>query len=167
MSIRAIFNFRNLDKTRDFNDRFSKLFYKGFFDGAELTLVSGELKVDIAPFKAISDDGMVVVDTNSTRVTVLAGAINYVVLRAVYQDNEAAVLQWENLEQSAYLADSQIANLIVRAIVTVPGTATSLTSSMVSTKTSHLNVVLLFLYILSIFFSKYSIYKYKYKNQRK
>lgn len=132
MTIKAIFSFQNNDSTADLNSRYADLIKKGFFLGGAVTPVPLQLKVDVAPFKAVSFDGMVLEETVSTRLTVVAGQTNYVVLRAKHSNTQAPTVQWEVLEASVYLADPDIDYLIIKAVIVLAPSATQVLTSNIS-----------------------------------
>lgn len=103
MALRALLRFRNLDRTRDINDRFSDLFFPGVFEGGAILPVVGQLKVDVEPFKAMSIDGMVVEETSdTTRLDTPDGQITVIALRAIYVDNNDPDIELVAIEESAF-----------------------------------------------------------------
>jgi len=136
--MKAIFSFRNVDSTADLNSRWSPLFNKGFYDGGVVTPVPLQLVLSISPFRALSNDGMIVVETATTQLTVIANQTNYLCLQAIYNANAAPTLQWLILEASVYNAYPTIESLIVIATVNVPALATQITTGMISTTAAHL-----------------------------
>jgi hypothetical protein len=128
MARRALLKFRNPDSTQDLNDRYIGLFDKGYFSGGELKAVNGALKVDLWPFATAGADGMFVrEDSETTRLSVLAGFRNYIVIRQEYISNADPVLSIESLTQSQFEADGADGakghdnpTLIVFGVVDVP-----------------------------------------------
>ena len=83
MALRTLLKFRNLDSTKDLNDRYRDLILRGVFDGGDVLPVTSQLKVDVTPFKLVADDGMVVIETSDTeRLTVLPGQTNVIAFRS-------------------------------------------------------------------------------------
>jgi hypothetical protein len=128
MPRRAILKFRNPDSTQDLNDRYSDLFNKGFFWGGALKAVNGALKVDLEPFATAGSDGMFVrEDSETTRLDVLAGFKNYIVIRQEYISNSDPVLSLESLTEEQFVIDGpenakghNNPTLIVFGVVNVP-----------------------------------------------
>ena len=71
MSLSAIFRFENLDSTKDLNDLYQYLFNKGVYwwdttSQTNLIVASGaSLNVTVAPFRALSYDGMHILSDSS------------------------------------------------------------------------------------------------------
>lgn len=84
MALRGLLTYRNPDSTRDLNDTRSLLINKCIFDGGTLTPSPTTLSVNVAPFKAISNDGFVVSSDTIETLTVPAGQVSYVVCFARY-----------------------------------------------------------------------------------
>ena len=63
MSLNVIFKWLNNDSTADLNQRFAVTFAKGITNGANL--VPNGLDVAVTPFKAMTDSGLLVQDTNT------------------------------------------------------------------------------------------------------
>ncbi len=127
-TLRSTFGYRNADSTRDLNDHFVGVVSKGVYDdgliaNSVLSVVSGLLKIDILPFKAMSYDGMTVFHEGTPeRLTVTANSTQYVVLRAKYVTAAAPVKSLEVLSASAYEADAEYDYLVVLGkIVLGPG----------------------------------------------
>jgi hypothetical protein len=130
--LRTLLHFRNFDSTQDLNSTLSGFFKRGIVTGGEVFPVPGVLAVDIAPFKLIGQDGMVVLETsNLTRVSVVAGQTNVVVFKSKYIPNSAPIAQFQVLELSAYQADPEIAYLTVFAILDLPPGITQVISSQI------------------------------------
>jgi len=108
MTIRAIYSFETIKSTQDLNDRFAKLFSKGIFFGGEISPITNSLSVRISPFRAISSDGMVVIEkTDSIDVNTPANQTTYICLRAVYHVGTEPTLTIETLEESIFNADKE------------------------------------------------------------
>ena len=152
MPRRALLKFRNPDSTQDLNDRYKDLFNKGFFSGGELRAVNGALKVDLRPFATAGSDGMFVrEDSETTRLDVLAGFENYIVIRQEYISNADPVLSLESLTKQQFDLDgpedakgADNPTLIVFGVVNVPtesapGVPTvSVTQNMIETDESNI-----------------------------
>lgn len=134
MALEAIFEFRNADQTSLINDRFRILFGRGIFDGGIVTPVAASLNVDIAAFKAVGFDGMMVRNTSIQRLSVLSDEINWIVLRAVHSENNQPTLQYEVLKDADYQSDPQKDFLIVFAVVDIIGGAAEVLASDIGTQ---------------------------------
>ena len=134
--MRAVFSFKNIDSTSDMNARFDKLFIKGFFDGGDVSPIAGELKVSISAFRAISADGMVILEESATQLTVVAGVDNHICLYAKYSSTAAPTLEWLVLTPSAYAGHANKDYLILRAKVNVTAGATAVTAAMIATSSA-------------------------------
>ena len=141
MTIRTLLKFRNLDLTKDLNDRFTSLLIPGVFDGGDVTAVPAQLKVDvIAPWKLVNKDGMVVEETNdNTRLDCPAGQTTAIVVRAVYNQNNDPEVEVLAIELSAFNLLPDIDDHIVFATVVVPIGAVSVLSTYI--KKSSRNIV--------------------------
>jgi len=139
MPRRALLRFRNPDSTQDINDRLKGLFNKGRFSGGTLTAVPGALKIDLGPFATVGSDGMFVrEDSETTRLDVVAGFKNYIVIRQEYIPNGDPVISLESLTEPEFFTDGtpgfQGPNnpaLIVFGVVNVPTGAIAVTSDMI------------------------------------
>lgn len=131
MAIRTLLKFRNLDLTKDINDRFTRLFTPGVFDGGQVIPVVGQLKVDlIAPWKLINAEGMVVEETASNyRLNTPAGQITVIACKAVYYENNIPEIEILAIEKSAFDLYTDQYKYIIFALVDVPIGMTSLLSS--------------------------------------
>ena len=132
MTIRTLLRFRNLDLTRDINDRYTDLLGPGVFaDTGDVVIVPAQLKVDlIAPWKLVTKDGMVVEETSdNTRLDCPAGQTTVIAVKAVYVANSDPIVQVLAIELSAFNLLSDIDDHIVFAHVEVPIAATSVLSS--------------------------------------
>ena len=125
MSLRTLLKFRNLDLTKDINDRYTQLFTPGIFYGGTVVPVIGQLAVDIiAPWKLISLDGMVVEETNdTTRLLVNAGQQTVIAIKIVYQDNADPIITPAAIELSAFNLLIDKAYYVIFAIVNAPADA--------------------------------------------
>lgn len=131
MAIRTLLKFRNLDLTKDINDRYTRLFNPGVFDGGEVIPVVGQLKIDlIAPWKLINAEGMVVEETaDRYRLDTPAGQTTVIACKAVYYENNVPEISIVALEKSAYDLLPDQYKYTVFANVEVPIGATNTLSS--------------------------------------
>ncbi len=146
MPRRALLKFRNSDSTQDLNDRFKGLFNRGFFWSGALSIPGGSLKVDLAPFATAGADGMFVrEDSETTRLDVVAGVKNYIVIRQEYISNADPVVSIESLTESEFNSDGPIGEkginnptLIVFGVVNVPSGSTQTNTDMIETTESDI-----------------------------
>ena len=133
MAIKTLLRFRNLDSTKDLNDRYVKLITPGVFSGGDILPVPAQLKVDLTPWKLFSSDGMVVEETSTVvRLTVVAGQTTVIAVKAVYVSNNAPIVNTVAMEVSAFLALSDIDKYVVMGYVSVPLAATQVLSSYIN-----------------------------------
>lgn len=137
MTIRTLLKFRNLDLTKDLNDRFTSLMVPGVFDGGEVIAVPAQLKVDLlAPWKLINKDGMVVEETSdNSRLDCPAGQTTAIVVRAVYNQNNDPEVEVLAIELSAFNLLADIDDHIIFATVEVPIGAISVLTTYIKTST--------------------------------
>lgn len=117
MALKAYMAFNNGDLPSQWNERFRSIFRKGIYHCTNLTGsvaasnvagVDGQLKVDVGPFVAITNDGMVVrEDTDTQRLNLAAGMAQRIGLRARYNPNQPPLLEWLVVadDQASLLAD--------------------------------------------------------------
>ena len=131
MARRTLLKFRNLDLTKDINDRYTRLFTPGVFDGGDVVPVIGQLKVDIkAPWKIISKDGMVIEETSdNTRLSTPTGQTTVIAVKVVYVENNVPIIVVSAIELSAFELLSDKDYYVVFAHVDVPPDATLILSS--------------------------------------
>jgi hypothetical protein len=128
--IRVLLNFRSLDSTKDINNRMSKLFMPGIFFGGSLVVVPAQLKIDVTPWKLISLEGMVAEETSDTiRLDIPAGQTTIVAIRAKYIDNNNSDIELIAVEESTFNSLSDIANHVVLGKITLPISATQVSTS--------------------------------------
>lgn len=137
MTIRTLLKFRNLDLTKDLNDRFTSLLVPGVFNGGDVIAVPSQLKVDLlAPWKLVNKDGMVVEETSDdSRLDCPAGQTTAIVVRAVYNQNNDPEVEVLAIELSAFNLLADIDDHIIFATVEVPIGATSVLTSYIQTNT--------------------------------
>ncbi len=105
MPFRTLLKFRNLDVTKDIDDRLRNLVQKGIFFGGQVTPVAGTLQVDIQPFAAMGSDGMVtILEGTAERVDLQPGATNHIILHSTYVANGPPVTEVENLTTAEFNA---------------------------------------------------------------
>ena len=129
MALTATFAYNNLDATSDLNLHFKALFAKGFVSGGTISVVPSTSNVTVGPFYAASADGMIVRNDTEVVVACVAGQLNYVVLRAVYNAPAAPTLSLECLSQANYASDPQSANLLAVGTVNLVGVSQASTSA--------------------------------------
>lgn len=133
MAIRTLLRFRNLDSTKDINDRFSNLFNAGVYSGGDVVPVASQLKVDITPWEVVSSDGMVVIETSdTTRLNTPAGQTTVVAVKVEYIENNDPVVDVVAIEESAFniLVDKD--KYVIFAHVEVPAGATQVLNSFIN-----------------------------------
>ena len=130
MAIRTLLKFRNLDLTKDINDRYTRLFTSGVFDGGLVIPVVGQLKIDLMPpWKLINAEGMVVEETaDRYRLDTPSGQTTVIACKAVYYENDVPEIVVLAIEKSAYDLLPDQYKYIVFAHVEVPLGATIILS---------------------------------------
>jgi len=131
VTIRTLMKFRNLDLTKDINDRYTGLFIPGVFDGGDVVPITGQLSVEIvAPWKLISYDGMVVEETSdNSYLDIPAGYTTVIAVKAVYQENDVPIINVVALELSAFNQLTDTEYYVIFAYVVVPSDAITILSS--------------------------------------
>jgi hypothetical protein len=129
--LRTLLKFRNLDLTKDINDRYVGLIKAGIFDGGTVTPVPNQLKVDIqAPWKLVNKEGMVVEETSDyTRLDTPAGQITYIAVKAIYYENKNPEISFHAVEKTAFESATDREDYISFCSVNVPIGASSTLSS--------------------------------------
>jgi len=129
--LRTLLKFRNLDLTKDINDRYVGLIKAGIFDGGNVTPVPNQLKVDIqAPWKLVNKEGMVVEETSDyTRLETPAGQVTYIAIKAIYYENKNPDISFHAIEKSAFESAIDREDYISFCSVNVPVDASSVLSS--------------------------------------
>lgn len=131
--IRTLLKFHNLDSTLDLNDQLSGLFKRGIVNGGDVLTVSGQLAVDVTPFKLIGIDGMVVIETaDTTRLSIPPGQTSVIVFKSQYVPNNDPLTGFEVLELSAYNARIDKNYLAVFAVITLNISATEVLAANIS-----------------------------------
>lgn len=132
MSLRAVFSYQNLDSTADLNLRFEKLVSKGVFYGGSIAANGTTNTVTVNPFRAATFDGMVVLDTASTSITVTGNQKSYICLLAMYNTSSNPTMNWVVHTQATYNADPNRDYLICFGTVDLSGSAGPVFSNLVS-----------------------------------
>lgn len=135
MPLRTLTRFRNPDLTSDLNHRLRNLVNKGVFFGGQVLPVAGTLDVSVPNFAAMGADGMVtLLEGAAETLTCTPGVSQWVLLRAYYVANDAAVAELEVLGATAYDALSTIEQQqrVKLALVTLGPTATEVTTADIS-----------------------------------
>jgi hypothetical protein len=133
MAIRTLLRYRNLDSSKDLNDRYVKLVSPGVFYGGEIVPVSAQLKIDLTPWKLFSVDGMVVEETSQTvRLNTPAGQTTVIAVKAVYVDNNDPIVETVAIELSAFNSLVDIDKYVVMGHVAAPLAATQILSSYIN-----------------------------------
>lgn len=134
MALRALLKYRNIDSTKDINDRFSNLFEAGIFSGGEVVPVSGGgLKVRlVAPWKLMTKYGMIVEETSDSKdFSTPADTTTIITVRAIYFESknpELSVLSYSSADFNA-LSLEEKSNHIIFAEVVVPVGSIQITQS--------------------------------------
>jgi hypothetical protein len=124
MALRSIFKWQNQDSTLDLNSRLSSVISKGVISGGFLSTVSGQLKIQIGAFSAISNDGMLVVDDNPSTAGLLSiplGQTSAVAVQAKYNVGAAPTLSYLVQEISTFSNRVDRNNFILLGQVTPSG----------------------------------------------
>jgi len=132
MAIKVILRYEAPDSTFDLNSRLVKLINKGVFYGGEVTPIVGSLSVRLSAFRALSSDGMTIIEDETNEFNTPAGQITYILLRSKFVIGGDPIVQLETMEESVYLASDK-EDLVVFAKVDVPGSEASVLLSMINT----------------------------------
>lgn len=132
MTMRAVYSYSNPDATTDMNAHFRVLFGKGIVSGGLLTPIGGTYQITIAPFAAMSADGMVIESDTATTVTVVAGKKQYIVLLAQYNAPAAPTMQIQVLDATTYATSPYVNYLVVLGTVYPSASSASVISSDIS-----------------------------------
>ena len=92
MTLKAVLQWQNIDSTAEMNARFAAGIDKGILTGGVLSPVAGQLKVNILPFSALSNDGMLVTSDASIEVIVTIDQTNIVAMLAKHNIGAAPTL---------------------------------------------------------------------------
>lgn len=102
MAPRGTFSYRNLDSTADLNLRFQNLVAKGIYSGGRLSATGGSFTVTVSPYMAMTNEGMMVSDSENTNVTVNGSILQYVVIDATYNPSGNALINVLAVPQTQY-----------------------------------------------------------------
>jgi len=119
MAITAVLKYQNADSTQDLNSRFEALFQRGVLTGGTITTVSGSLEVDVQPFTAFSDDGMLVTSDGAERVVIPLDQTNVISVFAFYDSAGEPTLEIRVNEAGVFagLIDRQF-HIVIGAVTT-------------------------------------------------
>lgn len=135
MPLRTLTRFRNPDLTSDLNHRLRDLVTKGVFFGGQVLPVAGTLDVSVPNFASMGNDGMVtLLEGAAETLTCTPGVTQWILLKAYYVGNDAAVAELEVLGVTAYNALSTIEKQqrVKLAQVVLGPTATEVTTADIS-----------------------------------
>lgn len=105
MAPRGIFSYHNLDSTADLNARFQNLVSKGIYSGGRLSITGGSsYTVTISPYFAMTNEGMAVVNDESTSVTLNSSTLQYIVIDATYNPSGDAIIAVRSVGASDFNA---------------------------------------------------------------
>lgn len=134
MALTAHMKYGSKDSTSFFNALVKTLTKQGVFYGGDVAPVAGTLGVTVSAFKAVSLDGMIVLDDSASDPMLLgAGQTWYICLFAKYVVGPVQ-LEWRALSAAAYAAYAPEVKqyLIVFGVVTVPIGATEVETADIS-----------------------------------
>lgn len=125
--MKAVYQYNNPDSTTDMNAHFRILFHKGIVSGGTITPVGGTFQVSVAPFAAVSADGMVVEQDAATTLTIPStnkGTVHHIVLIAQYNAPSAPTLQLQVMSKPTYEGSANTYAIILGS-VTLAANSTS------------------------------------------
>lgn len=134
MALAAHMKYGSKDSTSFFNALVKTLTKPGVFDGGDIVPVAGSLAVTVSAFKAVSYDGMIVLDDTDTDPMALgAGQTWYICLFAKYVVGPVQ-LEWRAVTAATFAAyASEVSQyLVVVGVVTIPILATEVEDSHIS-----------------------------------
>ena len=133
--LQTLLKFRNPDSTLDLNNQFAGFFKGGLISGGDVTPVPGILAVNVAPFKLMGADGMVVQeDSVIQQLTVAANQTNVVCFISQYNPGGDPVASYQVMEYSAYqtyIATPGNPFVTVFCMITLPALATQVLTSQI------------------------------------
>jgi len=132
MTLRGIFSYQNLDSTSDLNALNAKIIDRGIYNNGLLIPSSTSLEVSIAPFVAVSYDGMVVQSDATETATIPANATSYLVCFAKWLSGSAPQLSIEVLTEVEWGTSTNRDYFITFAKLVVPSGATSILDTYIS-----------------------------------
>jgi hypothetical protein len=130
MTPNVIFKWLNNDSTADLNQRFASVFVKGISEGGIIAPVSGELSVDITPYYAMTDAGLLVTDPTTYRFENLT--LNQATVLTVYAkwlQADEPIIEYRAYEVSDYNNLLDKGDHVVFGLVTLSGIDTEVQSS--------------------------------------
>jgi hypothetical protein len=135
VSKQYLLKFRNLDLTKDINERFTSLITPGIMKGGDITTIPSQLKVNIAPWKVFNRQGLVVEETSEvTTLDVNPGQTNVIALKVLYYQNQAPVAQFEVIELGIFNGLPNIPDYLIFGFIQVPLTATEVLDAYIDLK---------------------------------
>lgn len=103
MALRAIFQWLNNDSTADLNKRFSSVFHKGITEGGLIVPVSGQLKVNITPYTAMTGNGLLIEETAPYLFEDLAAdQVTVLTIYGKWSSGEDTVTEYRKYEIGAF-----------------------------------------------------------------
>lgn len=129
MTIRGIFSYQNLDSTSDLNALNAKIIDRGIYDNGLLIPSSTSLEISIAPFVAVSYDGMVVQSDAVETVSVPANAVSYLICYAKWLSGSAPQITIQVITEVEWATSVNRNYFITFAKLTVPLGATAILDS--------------------------------------
>ncbi len=135
MSKKYLLKFRNLDLTKDINERFTSLITPGIMKGGEISTIPAQLKVNVAPWKVFNRQGFVVEETSDVlTLDVSPGQTNVIALKVLYFQNQPPVAEFEVIELGVFNGLPNMSDYIIFGFVQVPLTATEVLDSFIDLK---------------------------------
>lgn len=132
MVLNAILEWQNTDSTREMNSRLESLFTRGIFTEGLIVPVTGSLEIDVQPFTAMSNDGMLVTNDEAERLAIPLDQTNFIVLLARHVIGGAPELEYKVLEASVFNALIDKDDHIVFGTVTTASPATEVAATDIS-----------------------------------
>jgi hypothetical protein len=125
MTASVIFKWLNNDSTADLNQRFASVFVKGISEGGTVVPVSGELSVDITPYYAMTDAGLLVTDPSTYRFeNIPLNQATVLTVYAKWMQADEPVIEYRMYEVSDYNNLLDKGDHVVFGLVSLGGVAT-------------------------------------------
>ncbi len=121
MALSTLLNWQNRDSSQDLNDRIQGFVDKGIASGGDITPSGVSLNIDIDPFVLMTYDGMLLTSDAVSTQAVADGVKNFVCVRARYVPLGTSIVQFEVMDEAAYLADPDQDHLHVVCTVELSG----------------------------------------------
>ena len=102
MTLKAVLDWANQDSTEDLNSRFQALFTRGVISGGTITPISGQLKISLQPFGAMSYDGMLVTNDAATSIDIIPDQTNIIAVYAKHLIGDPAEIEISSIEASVF-----------------------------------------------------------------